>query len=199
MRHAIALAALVCLGGCATTQPPASGEIPPGPQRASDDLLARPDLQALVDAQVLRDAGPLAAALSDPDPVVRARAALALGSVQAESAVPALMAALQDSVPAVRADAAFALGQTADSTVVGFLFLALRSEGTAAAQREMNDAIGKIGSRTDGDALIRLRLPEAREGDRALALARLAMRQRLSPAAFGVLASRLQSDDPELR
>lgn len=199
MRLAIALAALVCLGGCATSRPPAAGEIPPGPQRADDDLLGRPDLQALVDAQVLRDAGPLAAALGDPDPSVRARAALALGSVQAESAIPQLTAALQDTIPAVRADAAFALGQTADSTAVGFLFLALRREGTPAAQREMLDAIGKIGSQSDGDALLRLALPSDREADRALALARLAMRQRLSPAAFGVLASRLLADDPVLR
>ena len=199
VRLAPLLAALALLAGCAASRPSASGAEPDLLPRAADGLLQRPDLQALVDLQVLRDGAALTEALASGDPAVRARAALALGSVQDEAAIPALTAALQDSTPGVRADAAWALGQTADSTAAPFLFLALRAEGTPAAQREMIDAIGKIGSQADGDALLALDLPTEREADRALALARLAMRQRLSPDAFGVLAGHLQAADPVLR
>ena len=203
-RRALAAALVVCaaapgLAGCAGARPGTAGAPPDSLGRAPDGLLARADLQALVDAQVRRSAGPLVEALNAADPATRARAALALGSVESGVAADALTRALQDPEPAVRADAAFALGQTADSTAAPFLFLALRQEGTAAVQREIVDAIGKIGSETDGDALLRIALPAAREADRALALARLAMRGRLSPAAFGALAGRLRSADAALR
>ena len=196
-----ALAATIApaLSGCSGSRPAFAGAAPDTLGRAPDGLLARADLQALVDAQVLREWRPLAEALASPDAAVRARAALALGSVQAPEAVPALTGALQDSVPAVRADAAFALGQTADSTAAPFLFLALRREGTPAVQRELLDAVGKVGSRSDGDALLKLTLPPEREADRSLALARLAYRQRLSPEAFGALAGLLRAGDPAPR
>ncbi|OZC02258.1 peptidylprolyl isomerase [Rubricoccus marinus] len=190
-------AALLVLGGCAGSPP-----VAPSPEaiyRPADALLERPELQAIVDAQVLRSAAPLVNALASGDASVRARAALALGSVQAPEAVGPLTDALQDSVPLVRADAAWALGQTADSSAAGFLFLALRREGTPAVQHELIDAIGKVGSEADGDALLELDLPPVREADRALALARLAMRQRLSADAFGVLARHLTSASGALR
>ncbi len=51
--------------------------------------------------------------LRDPDPVVRARAAIALASVQDTAALSALQSALSDSVAEVAVAAAFAIGQTA--------------------------------------------------------------------------------------
>ncbi|MEM1056137.1 MAG: peptidylprolyl isomerase [Bacteroidota bacterium] len=190
-------AALAILAGCASAPPPL-----PSPEpfpRAADGLLTRVDLQAVVDLQVLRDGPGLAQLLTEADPAVRARAAFALGSVQDEATIPALVAALRDSVPAVRADAAWALGQTADSAATPRLFMALRAEGTPAVQRQLLDAIGKIGSRADGDELLRLPIAREREADQMLALARLAMRDRLSEQAFAVAAQRLRAEDPETR
>ena len=102
-RLAAVLVAAVLLGGpgCALVRPDVrSRPEPVFPERPLDDLLARPDLQALVDAQVRRDGPALVAALASPDAAVRARAAFALGSVQDPDAVDALLDALRDDAPA---------------------------------------------------------------------------------------------------
>ncbi len=197
----LALAASVLVAGCAATDRAATSAAPPADPygRSSDGLLHRPDLQALVDLQIRRDAGGLVEALASPDSLVRARAAFALGSVQAEEAVPALRRLLSDPVPAVRADAAFALGQTADSTAGVALVVALRTEATPAVLTEVLDALGKTGGRADLAALLAASLPDHLEPARALALARMGMRGITSPAWSDWLTSRLQASDPDLR
>ena len=52
--------------------------------RPSDNLLARADLQAIVDLQVERDAKALVERLGATDPAVRARAALGSGTGAAD-------------------------------------------------------------------------------------------------------------------
>ena len=193
------LAALLVSGCAATADRAAPDPLAVAVGRAPDGLLARPDLQALVDLQVRRDAGGLVAALASPDSVVRARAAFALGSVQAEEAVPALRRLLGDPVPAVRADAAFALGQTADSTAGVPLVVSLRTEGSPVVLVEILEALGKTGGRADLDALLTTPLPSALEPYRALALARMGMRGVTSAAWSAWLASRLQAPDAALR
>ena len=72
------LAVLAVAPGCGLVRPATDARARPEatfPARPLDGLLVRPDLQALVDAQVRRDAAPLVAALVSPDAAVRARAA----------------------------------------------------------------------------------------------------------------------------
>ena len=167
--------------------------------RPADGLLARPDLQALVDLQVRRDADGLVAALASPDSVVRARAAFALGSVQDADAVPALRALLSDPVPAVRADAAFALGQTADSTAGVALLVSLRTEATPVVLAEVLDALGKTGGRADVGPLLAAPLPDGLEANRTLALARMGLRGVTTDAWAEAVALRLSSPDARVR
>lgn len=195
MRLFLFLAALIA-AGCASTAVPAS---PEDRGRPADGLLARPDLQAIVDLQIRRDGAALAEALASPDSLVRARAAFALASVQDEAAVPALRTLLDDPVPAVRADAAFALGQTADSSAGVALLFSLRREATPVVIRELLDAIGKTGGSADLAALLALPLAPRFDADRALALARFGLRDLTSDAWAEWLGARLQSDDAALR
>ena len=162
--------------------------------RPSDDLLDRPDLQALVDAQVERDAGALIAALEDPDPAVRARAAFALGSVQDPVALPALLRALEDPEPGVRADAAFALGQSADSAVAGRLLQTLARETNPGVRRQLFEALGKTGGRASLRRLARLKVEPADRGALALAIGRYGLRGVHDPTAVRRLASLLPGD-----
>ncbi|MDT7857648.1 peptidylprolyl isomerase [Rubrivirga sp. S365] len=198
-----AVAALAFLAaGCAVTSGGAAPSAPPAvvlDGRAPDGLLARPDLQALVDLQVRRDADGLIAALASPDSVVRARAAFALGSVQAPEAVPALRAALSDEAPSVRADAAFALGQSADSTAGVALLVSLRTEAAPAVLAELLDAVGKTGGRADIAPLLQVPLPDGLEARRTLALARMGLRGVTSNAWAQALAVRLGAPDAQVR
>ncbi len=194
-----ALVAAVSVSGCALlggAPRMAAGPASPYPVAEADSLLARPELQRVVDLQVRRDGGALVRLLADPSRAVRARAALALGSVQDSAAVPALLIALGDDAPAVRANAAFAVGQSADSTAAAALLAALRTEATAAVKAEIVDAIGKVGGGANGDALLGVPLPPEVEPVRAFAVARMATRGALSPAGWQWLAGRLSAPAP---
>ncbi len=167
--------------------------------RPSDGLLERPELQALVDLQVLRDGAGLAAALDHDDPAVRARAAFALAAVQDPAAVPALLAALNDPAPAVRADAAFAVGLTADSTASEALLAALGDETDPAASARLLEALGRIG---DEAALARLAEIQAGDGEGAAfarAFAGFGLRGVHHPHSTERLALFLDDDDPAVR
>ena len=192
---------VVAVSGCALLgRAPAAPAVPPVfAPRSADGLLARPDLQALVDAQVRRDAAALVAALASPDAAVRARAAFALGSVQSATAVDALVERLADDAPAVRASAAFALGQSPDSSRTVALFIALRTEATPAVQAELLDAVGRVGRVADLPDLLAASVPVAAEPARALAVARMAGRGVTSPAAVAYSSGRLAASDPALR
>lgn len=193
--RASALAFLLALVVAAPARAQDGFAQPRGP-RAADGLLDRPDLQRLVDAQVARDGAVLVAALEDDDPVVRARAAFALGSVQDAAAVPALLEALDDPDPLVRADAAFALGQTADSAAQSEILDALAGETDFAARAELLDALGKTG----GSASLAALADRSAEGDEraalALALGRYGLRGIHDPRAIERLASLAADPDP---
>ena len=87
---------------------------------------------------------PLTAALNDPDPIVRAAAADALGSLARAEAVAVLRPLLQDPVFAVRMSAATALHSMQDGSGTAFLREAASSEFAAirvvAASALKNDA-----------------------------------------------------------
>jgi peptidylprolyl isomerase len=161
--------------------------------RPTDNLLGRPDLQALVDAQVLRRPAVLTEALGHSDPVVRARAAFALGSVQDAEAVPALLGVLSDPDPRVRADAAFAIGQSADSTASLALINALDREEDATVVAELLDALGKTGSSASLAALATLDLPaSSHPAARAMAIARYGLRGIYNETTTAWAAGRLR-------
>jgi len=161
---------------------PAPSNAQPQDDRPPDALLERTDLQAIVDAQVRRDGAALLERLDASDPAVRARAAFALASVQDTAAVPALLRLLRDSVPEVRADAAFALGQMPSGVPAEPLLRLLGRERDAVVQRRLIEALGKTGDPASLRSLVRFGLPDARDPDLALAMARYGMRDAIDEA-----------------
>jgi peptidylprolyl isomerase len=167
----------------------------PVPDRPSDDLLTRPAVQAVVEAQVERDRAALREGLDADVPAVRARAAYALASVPDTSAVPALLALLTDGVPLVRTDAAFALAQMPSEDVPAERLLeVLRYERDEAMQRRLIETLGRTGDAASQDALLALGLPAPRAPDVALALAHYGMRGHADAAAAAWLVGRLTAD-----
>jgi HEAT repeat protein len=75
--------------------------------------------------------GPLAAALAEADPVMRAHAAQALGWLKPVQATDALKSALRDSDVSVRTEAAWALGELATDDARAALAEAARFEDAA--------------------------------------------------------------------
>jgi len=108
---------------------------------ALEDLRADP----VVVAEFLRDA----------DPLVRSRAAMAMGRIQDATAVEDLVQALKDKLPEVRESAAFALGQIGSPSATKALIgrLADKSPEVRVAAAE---ALGKVGDRNGVKRLSRL-------------------------------------------
>ncbi|MEP0548487.1 MAG: HEAT repeat domain-containing protein [Rhodothermales bacterium] len=197
------LAALSTVLGC--TRPPVTGKAaPPQPPEAayarpSDALLQRPDLQVVVERQTRRNAAVLRDRLTSKVAAVRARAALALGSVQDTAAVPLLLFLLDDPSPLVRADVAFALGQSAGEAAELPLIAALRDEADPAVQRLLLEALGKTGGEATLSALPGLPFPASLDPDRAIAIARYGLRGVHDRDAVDWLARHLTDPDPDLR
>jgi peptidylprolyl isomerase len=120
-----------------------------------------PLLVRVIEWQDRRETDSLVAALAHPSELVRARAALALGSVQAAPTASALVKSLSDSSAAVRRNAAFALGQlgmnlgTGESVETAEQGLLQRwdKETELAVRVSVIEALGKCGGQT---ALLRL-------------------------------------------
>jgi peptidylprolyl isomerase len=168
-----------------------------GTDRPSDGLLANPTLQHIVDLQVARDGISIMPYLRDDDPVVRARAAFALASVQEPAAVTELFPLLRDPDPAVRADAAFALGQIADSTTAPDLLDALRREEHSTVQHRLLEALGKTG---DHRSLVTLTAtPAMDQASVALTMGRYGIRDVHDSVTATWLAGRITADAALLR
>ena len=171
----------------------------PASDRPSDDLLSRPDVQSVVEAQINRDRAALRSALDADDPAVRARAAFAFASVPDTSAIPALLSRLSDGVPLVRTDAAFALSRMPGGVPGERLLEVLRFERDEAMQRRLIDALGKTGDAASQDALLALGLPSSRDVDVALALARYGMRGHADSSAAAWLVEHLTAEAASTR
>ncbi|NNF58282.1 MAG: peptidylprolyl isomerase [Rhodothermaceae bacterium] len=196
------LAVFIGFSGCTPTEVIVPEVVPTPPAlfgRAGDGLLERPDLQAIVDLQVLRRGDELVELLSSPDAAARARAAFALGSVQHESAVGALVGHLRDTDARVRADVVFALGQTADSTVAPALFDAYAEETDTEVQRELLEALGKTGGHPALRRLLALSVPPTLEPTWAMAVARFGIRGIHNADAVTRLALQLSAPSADLR
>jgi len=176
----------------------------PGPEaspfdRPSDGLLEAPSLQRVVDAQVDRDPTRLLGLLGDADPLVRARAAFALGTVQSPGVRPALFEGLDDSDARVRADAAFAIGQLSDTTNSALLVVRLRAETERTVRTELIDAIGKTGGREAEALLLRTEFDPEERPALALALGRMGLRGLNNAVAVEELVSMTGDANPEVR
>jgi cyclophilin family peptidyl-prolyl cis-trans isomerase len=125
--------------------------------RNSDGLLQRRDLQEIVEAQNRRDPQAIKSALTSPDPVLRARAAFAAGSLQDPTLLPALTALLNDPDPKVRVDAAFALRQTPGANLQALLDH-LRKETDPIVQAMLLGALGFQGDRQSYEEVLKLKL-----------------------------------------
>jgi len=168
----------------------------PLPERPADNLLNRPALQTVVEAQVERDGATLRNKLDASAPNVRARAAFALASVQDTAAIPLLLDHLQAGVPVVRTDAAFALAQMPPERVPAARLLeTLRQERDPTMQRYLITALARTGDAASLRALLDLGLPPPRHSDLALALARYGMRNVVDSTASAWLAHHLTAPD----
>ncbi|MEX1258457.1 MAG: HEAT repeat domain-containing protein [Gemmatimonadota bacterium] len=164
-----------------------------------DGLLGSPELQAVVDLQTRRDGEALRAFLADPDPAVRARAALALASVQDPRAEGALASALLDEDPSVRRDVAFALGQIPWAESGALVVRALELERDPEVRLRLVEAIGKRGDRTAVRALLEPGPAPDEGAPWVLSLARAALREIRPPGLLTELFSRLTDADPAVR
>jgi peptidylprolyl isomerase len=175
------------------------GEVPPPPTRPADGLLENPELQRIVDLQVERDGPGLTALLASEDPLVRARAAYALASVQDPEAGSTLAGLLSDPVAAVRRDAAFALGQLTDPVYGPLLLGAFRDESDPDVRAKLLEAVGKAGDGRVLEALLALEVAEEEEGIRNLAVSRLGIRGVTLPTAVNHLVVALEQASGEAR
>ncbi|HMB91783.1 MAG TPA: peptidylprolyl isomerase [Rhodothermales bacterium] len=159
--------------------------------RPGDSLLFRADLQAVVELQVARDAPVLVELLNNPDAAIRARAALALASVQDSTAVPFLIGRLRDPEATVRADAAFALGQSSGAVDSDFLLEALADESDATVRQRLIEALGKQGNAASLVALVDHAWEETEQAAVALAVGRYALRNVHAEEAVDFLVTSL--------
>ena len=157
-------------------------------------------LRAVVEAQVERDAETLISLLSDESAAVRARAALALGSVQDSAAIPVLVERLtSDTSPDVQIHAAFALGQMPGPVPTEPLFATLSgSADHLDLQRTALEALGKTGDAASLHQLAELNVDASLGSDRALAIARYGLRDIHDSLAVNHLVELLSDDDARL-
>jgi peptidylprolyl isomerase len=170
-----------------------------------------PLLVRVLEWQDRREADSLVAALSNPSELVRARAALALGSVQAASAANALVKALGDSSAAVRRNAAFALGQlgmnlgAGESVEVAENGLLQRwdKESDMAVQVAIVEALGKCGGQaslvrlTNNEELKKTTTNKSLVAAGLMAVARLGLRKIMTTAVNTYCFETLRRPDVE--
>ncbi|TVR65744.1 MAG: hypothetical protein EA422_03450 [Gemmatimonadales bacterium] len=178
-------------------------EVPPARAPEPPPLVApweSPELMTVVDAQLLRDPGPLRAGLDSDRPEVRARAALALGSVQDGDAVADLQRRLHDPDPLVRSMAAFALGQVSLPDGGRGLMAALESETDPAVRLRILEALGKRAARGQADALVTWEASdEEEEAARILALSRMGVAGVYAPGLVDEVLAALEHPSGPVR
>ncbi len=119
------------------------------PLRAQDEAVVESLAGILAASDTRRFTGPLFRAASrHPDPIVRSHAALAMGRIGNQAAVPVLLRLMSDPDSIVRRDAVFAVGQLGSSDALARLrdiVLNTPPEEYGAAQVEAVAAVAKIG------------------------------------------------------
>jgi hypothetical protein len=118
-----------------------------GPKPSPDKLIPAPILIQIIRAEDQRRwDNELKTLLTNSNPTIRSRAALAVGRIGAEDSVPSLINLLsEDNSAAVRATAAFALGEVESAAGADALLQALKREGESDVVRAKTvEALGKI-------------------------------------------------------
>lgn len=194
------LAAL--LAGCDTQRspddpvpPPAAPQIEPISAPWTDEAL-----KEVVELQVERDGEGLQTLLESEDSRIRARAALALASVQDPDAFEGLTVLLADPEPSVRLEAAFALGQISLPDGGSALLAALDEEDDPAVRLRLLEAIGKRVARGVGDRVMAFEPRDSTEdAHHRMALARMALGGVIPEGAVPHLVEGLSHSDPAIR
>lgn len=200
-RALLPLAFILLSVGCEGKGPPDHpiGTPPAPPSRPGDGLLENVALQKVVDLQVERDGPTLSALLADADPLVRARAAFALASVQDPDVGGDLAGLLVDPEASVRRDAAFALGQLPGPAFGAVLLGALEEERDPEVRSRLLEAIGKVGDERALERLLGMVVPPQEEGAKNLAVARMGVRGITLPTGIQYLLTGLKSQDLQAR
>jgi len=174
-------------------------------EREADPRLSSPEAEIAIleDGRKLGD-GKLVAFLVDPNPEVRARAAVALGRIGDPAAAPALREALEDFDRAVRIEVIFALGQIPDRGAGEALLQILESDPDPEVRGVAAEALGKLGDPGIWPALIERAAAEADPGVRgeiALAFWRAGLPEDPSVREAGraALLGMFEDPDPEVR
>jgi len=181
----------------ATTPSPAAAARAAEQAAAAAKAAALPGnpMGAIALAEDARAAADLLPFLDSSEPVVRARAALALGRQQDSTTVARLAPLAADPVLEVRREAVFALGQIGHRSARAALEGALGSGDVETTDLAI-EALGKLGDHAATPAVKRfLGSPEPRlRGEAAIALWRLA-----DTTAIGALLARHSDPDPGVR
>lgn len=160
---------------------PVADPVPPAPPPQVGSIEAPwvdPGLRDVVELQLDRDGAGLVERLGSEDPRIRARAALALGSVQAPESAEALIELLKDPEPGVRREAAFALGQMAQADGGRALLDALAEESEEEIRLQLLEALGKRVVRGVADGMMSFEpRTDREEGEYLLALSRMGLSQ----------------------
>ncbi len=143
---------------------PAQAKGPASSPSARIEKMAR--LLALEDRRSLGD-GELDRYLSDPDPGVRRRAALAAGRIGDPATLPALMQCMNDALPEVRQMAAFAMGLLGDKQAVERLLASL-ADPEAVVKARAAEALGRIGEPRAAAAVAKMVLDASPRGPTAI-------------------------------
>ena len=177
----------------------AVGEAAPPELAPVASLASAPSLQALVDAQIGRDAAPLLEGLKSDEEAVAVRAALGLTSLQYRNGMAALEVRLQDSRASVRARAAVALGLSGAGEEADALLGALAAEEDPAVRLELIRGAGFAAEARHWEALT----DAARSGQElaavALAVSRTGIRDTVEEGMLAWLVTHLTHEDPEVR
>lgn len=152
----------------------------------------------------LEDAVPaLAQQLDHQDERVRKAVALALAKIGTSAAADSLRRALRDKSPEVRMQAALGVGGRKSSALAMPLVVAMEEEQDEAVERELILALGRIGSASAVQALIKFAQPGGRLFGRKPAALRVtaveALRLAATPAAIGTLQGLIDDGDKEVR
>jgi cyclophilin family peptidyl-prolyl cis-trans isomerase/HEAT repeat protein len=174
-----------------------AGTAQPVDVRPYDGVLVDERLKVIVDAQSQRQADAVVRALEHEDAVVRARAALALGSIQSDEGLPHLVRLLGDSDAGVRTDAAFALGQLRDSTAARALMDALSRENDSRARHYIYQAMGESAGHTVAKILLGHEPDRPLTWSYVLSLARLGLRGVMTEDVAARIAPFLNHPDEE--
>ena len=136
----------------------------------------------------------LAGSLRDQDPAIREQAALALGILNARSALPALTNALRDPDAGVRGAAATAIGKVG-TTADGRALIPLLADEDAEVRNRVLQAIGVLQVREAGAPLRQMYEANRRRESAVRVLA--ALSRIADPAQVDLFQEVVQDPDPE--